>query len=737
MNSYESFAKWVAYIGLGLLLLTPLIVTQSMYFPFITGKNFFFRIITEIVFVAWVSLAVLDASFRPRKSIVLYAFGAFVGIATLAGILGVNPYQSFWSNFERMEGTITYLHLFALFLTAAHILKSKTDWLRFAYVSIGVATFIALFTLAEGFDVMKGYGTENRPFATFGNFIYLAVYLMTHMFVVGGLLASEWKNQLKRWTLITLELVLLGAFLLPASRGAFVGLLAGVGTMTMLVLIFSKQKILRYGALAAVIAGIALLTGIKAYPQSAVVRSVPLFNRVAGTSFTDIQNQPRIKIWGMAIEAARERPVLGWGPDTFIVPFAKYYNPTLYGNEPWFDRTHNVFLEWLVDAGILGFIAFLSIHVAALYTLWRLWKKRVISSAVALAFAGGYGAYLMQNFFVFDSITTYLTLAFALAFLHTFSVEHGSKNIKPAEPAIASMVPAGALVSVVLLVLFLNVRPIQAATGTIDVLQFFQQQKTLEEIATRMNEVLALNTFGSRELRERFGIIAMELSLRSSERNDVTNKLLAEAVAKMEEQVAAEPQVLKNRLLLGRLLAIQDSRGAAGDRADELYKAAITEAPGYIQNYLSYAELQLAREKNVEALALVTTAYDISGRMRSLMAPIVNVLLQAQDTQSAQLFLETYIAEHGITKLNNEEIDSFMQRVMRIPEPNKRLLFMQFITKYTVSPDGTAYMNLVLAQTSLDLGNKQAAIEFAKKAKQMNPEFTQTVDEWLKSIGAQ
>lgn len=252
-----------------------------------------------------------------------------------------------------------------------------------------------------------------------------------------------------------------------------------------------------------------------------------------------------------------------------------------------------------------------------------------------------------------------------------------------------------------------------------------------------MNEVLALNTFGSRELRERFGIIAMELSLRSSERNDVTNKLLAEAVAKMEEQVAAEPQVLKNRLLLGRLLAIQDSRGAAGDRADELYKAAITEAPGYIQNYLSYAELQLAREKKVEALALVTTAYDISGRMRSLMAPIVNVLLQAQDTQSAQLFLETYIAEHGITKLNNEEIDSFMQRVMRIPEPNKRLLFMQFITKYTVSPDGTAYMNLVLAQTSLDLGNKQAAIEFAKKAKQMNPEFTQTVDEWLKSIGAQ
>lgn len=737
MNSYESFARWVAYIGLGLLLLTPLIVSQSMYFPFITGKNFFFRIITEIVFVAWVSLAVLDASFRPKKSIVLYALGAFVGIATLAGIFGVNPYHSFWSNFERMEGTITYLHLFALFLAAGHILKNKTDWLRFSYVSVGVATFIALFTLAEGFDVIKGYGTEDRPFATFGNFIYLAVYLMTHMFVVGGLLANEWKSQLKRWTLIALEVVLFGAFLLPASRGAFVGLLAGIGTMTLLVLMFSKQKVLRYGALVALIVGIALLVGIKTYPQSSFVRSVPLFSRVAGTSFTDIQNQPRIKIWGMAIEAAKERPVLGWGPDTFIVPFAKYYNPTLYGNEPWFDRTHNVFLEWLVDAGVLGFLAFLSIHAAALYTLFRLWRTKVITDAVALAFAGGYGAYLAQNFFVFDSITTYLTLVLALAFLHTLAVEHHKKKAQSVEPSVAAMVPAGALVAVVLLVLFLNVRPIQAATGTIDVLQLFQQQKSLEDVTKRMDEVLALKTFGSRELRERFGIIAMELSLRSAERSDVTNKLLTTAITKMEEQVAAEPQVLKNRLLLGRLYAIQDSRGSAGDKADQLYRDAISESPGYIQTYLSYAELQLARGKNADALTLVTTAYNTSGRKSALMVPIVNVYLQSQNPKAAQEFLEGYIRDNSIDKLGNEEIDAFMQRAMRVTDPNNRLKFVQFLTPYTMSPGGTAYMNIVLAQTSLELGNKQAAIAFAKKAKSIDASYTQTIDEWLKAIGAQ
>ncbi len=737
MNSYESFVRWIAYIGLGLLLLTPLIVSQSMYFPFITGKNFFFRIVTEIVFVAWVSLAVLDASFRPRKSVVLYAFGGFVGIATLAGILGVNPYQSFWSNFERMEGTITYLHLFALFLAAAHILKNKMDWLRFSYVSIGVATFVALFTLGEGFDVIKGYGTEDRPFATFGNFIYLAVYLMTHMFVVGGLLASEWKNPLKRWTLIAVELVLLGAFLLPASRGAFLGLLAGVGTMTVLILIFSKQRTFKYGAAAIVMAGLCLLGGIKMYPNSFIVKQVPLFSRFSEIFSTDIKNQPRIKIWGMAIEAARERPVLGWGPDTFIVPFAKYYNPSLFGNEPWFDRTHNVFLEWLVDAGILGFIAFLSIHAAALYTLFRLWKSRTLHSVIALAFAGGYGAYLAQNFFVFDTITTYLTLVFALAFLHTVSVEHGAKNTKPVDPAFAAMVPAGALVAIVLLVSFLNVRPIQAATGAIDVLQSFQKQTSFEEIAQRTDEILALRTLGSREIRERIGIVSMDYALKATQPNDNTSKLLSFAIAKMEEQVADEPEVLKNKLLLARLLAIQDARGPSGVRSEKLYEEALSEAPGYVQNYISFAELRMVQGKFPEALQLVNTAYQISGEKRSLLIVIVNVYLQGGDIVGAQKILTEKIASGAITILADEEINSMLQRVMGINDTAKRLDIIKFLEMHTANKDGTAELHIAFAQTYADLGNKTEAIKHAERAVQMDPKYTSAVDAWLKTMGGQ
>lgn len=42
-----------------------------MLFPYITGKNFGFRILVEIAAAAWVMLMILDKGFRPKKSILL------------------------------------------------------------------------------------------------------------------------------------------------------------------------------------------------------------------------------------------------------------------------------------------------------------------------------------------------------------------------------------------------------------------------------------------------------------------------------------------------------------------------------------------------------------------------------------------------------------------------------------------------------------------------------------------
>src|SRR5260221_14030643 len=96
--------RYITLVGIFIIPFIPLIVANSLFFPFITGKNFTFRIVVEIVFAAWLLLALTNKAYRPRRSWMLYLLTAFVVIMALADAQGIYPYKSFWSNYERMEG---------------------------------------------------------------------------------------------------------------------------------------------------------------------------------------------------------------------------------------------------------------------------------------------------------------------------------------------------------------------------------------------------------------------------------------------------------------------------------------------------------------------------------------------------------------------------------------------------------------------------------------------------------
>src|SRR3989344_6956530 len=96
--------------------LIPLVWSNELFFPFISARGFFFRIVVEIVFAVWVILALKDNHFRPKGSLVLWTLVIFTGVIFLSYIFGISPYKSLWSNFERMEGFITLAHLFLYFL---------------------------------------------------------------------------------------------------------------------------------------------------------------------------------------------------------------------------------------------------------------------------------------------------------------------------------------------------------------------------------------------------------------------------------------------------------------------------------------------------------------------------------------------------------------------------------------------------------------------------------------------
>ena len=182
-----------------------------------------------------------------------------------------------------------------------------------------------------------------------------------------------------------------------------------------------------------------LVIGSLVYFKNApFIKSLP-GSRIFDISFQTENFQNRMVIWQIAIDGFKERPLLGWGPENFSYTFDKHYNPKHYsiiaGFGAWYDRAHNIFLDYLNQAGILGLLSFLGIF-AAFY--WCFFKKTLIAANIntnsrekekkqspitnyqslitnALIFSLPV-AYLVQGIVLFDILPTYINLFLFLAF---------------------------------------------------------------------------------------------------------------------------------------------------------------------------------------------------------------------------------------------------------------------------------------------------------------------------------
>ena len=76
--------------GVYAVLFLSLVVLSQFFFPFVTSKAFLFQIIIEIIFALYLVLAIQNASFRPKKSLLFLAVGAYFGAIFLSTLFGVD-----------------------------------------------------------------------------------------------------------------------------------------------------------------------------------------------------------------------------------------------------------------------------------------------------------------------------------------------------------------------------------------------------------------------------------------------------------------------------------------------------------------------------------------------------------------------------------------------------------------------------------------------------------------------
>lgn len=226
--------------------------------------------------------------------------------------------------------------------------------------------FFGAEALATWVDPTSNLSGATRVYSYLRNPNLLAAYLMPAVAFSAGAI-FVWPRWLPKLLAAVALLANTACLVLTFSRGGWIGFL-GLGFVMLVLLVYWWSELLPplWRRLALPL----LLGAIAAVVVFAVVFVAPVRERVT-TIFAgrqDSSNNFRINVWEAVVEMIQARPVTGIGPGNEA--FNKIY--------PLFQRprytalsAYSIFLETLVEGGLIGFTAFLWLLLTAFYQGWR------------------------------------------------------------------------------------------------------------------------------------------------------------------------------------------------------------------------------------------------------------------------------------------------------------------------------------------------------------------------------
>ncbi|MCR4322555.1 MAG: O-antigen ligase family protein [Candidatus Azambacteria bacterium] len=757
----ESTIVSIIKAGVYAVLFLPLIVIPLFLFPFATSRGFLFQILVEIIVALYLVLALKNSAYRPKKTALLLALSFYFLVLLLSTLFGLDPYRSFFGNFERMWGLFSLAHFFLFFVVLAGMFKTKEEWARLIKLALMVAALSVAFGIVQFVGSLLMSGSAPRIMSTVGNPAFFASYLFFACFFAFLFWLS---NRLQgsmgyshRFLYATLSLAALFAILATATRGAAVGLAAAFFAGAVLLAVFSKKRVLKIGAISFIalsLLGAVLLASqgslfektqritqeqfydIGRFDAPAVAgKSGSFISRIANISLYDVTVQTRLIAWKSALGGVKESSLLGVGPDNFILAFNKQFDPAFYSyerSEVWFDHAHNIYIDMLVTHGWAGLFAYLLLFATTFYTIISLYKKGKLSAAHAFVFALFFIAYAAQNVFLFDSFSAFLMFIVALAYLNSFSQEQDVPAVR-GEPVNVSFF-AVPLIGVLVLSYFFTARPAaeayyisKAESGRYDIHQTMEYYR----------KALAYHTYGDNEARSRMALAVAKhvQGIEVKELPSSVDAYLDEAIAALKEGIDSTNQyLLLYRLQLSDLYNLKLSRtGMASPEIEEIIRNSIAISPGRMEFEFALAQTEFLKKNYEKSIEILTTAseknpdhpvppwkiaqaYHFMGIDEKGIPYLERALYLGQGIRTAKevLWAEKYYVQQ--------------QNLVKIIYIDQRML------QAGVDDTEAVRLHMNMAVVYAKLGNKERAIEHAQAIAKLDPTQKPAVDNFINSL---
>ena len=291
----DKYIPGIIFFGLSLILFMPLVVSPETVFPYVVGKSLWFKGIIYFISGLYLILLTSNKSYLPDKNFLVLIFSIFVLIQALAGLAGSSPVNSFWSNWERMEGVTDYFHWLLLIIVSSSVLRKEKSWIKLLKINVFAGFTVSFLGLLEFFDLVipilfgldifpsvvnpeQSYTLGERVESTIGNPAYLASYLSIISFISIGLIVREFQmsfnssirktyldfdfnSKLFVWISITGLVVSIWTILNSGSRGSFVGIFIGL-VFAFSIILYKRKDLKKYLYVSLGLIGTLLITFI-------------------------------------------------------------------------------------------------------------------------------------------------------------------------------------------------------------------------------------------------------------------------------------------------------------------------------------------------------------------------------------------------------------------------------------------------------------------------------------------
>lgn len=605
----------VTFFGIYAGLLMPLVFIPVVIFPFVFSKLIFFQIVIGLTFPAYLILAWMEPSVRPRRHVFLGAILFYFLTIGLSVLFGVDPMRSWWGNQERMNGLFTLLHFLGWFLMTTSLVKTWVQWRRLLNFQLGLSVLMACVSILQiPFPKLLLFPVGERIGGLLDNPIYMASYQIFNIFFALWLLVKSPANKTKAVYAGVIGLQLI-AFFLTQSRGGLVGLAAGLFVVGLVAALTLKDRQIKRRVMAAVAAVFVLYGLLFAFRNTEVIQNSP-FQRV--TSGLTTISEPRLIAWRIAWEGFKERPLTGWGFDSYHILFNLKYNPASlrYSQyETWFDRSHNTVMDVLSMTGIVGFIGFTGLYLALFWSLYRAYRAGRLDAISFSLLVGLPVAYFVQNVFVFDHPAAFSMsyLLFALVVgvssqgFHvpgTEVTEDGAPVYPKGREFPLALFLLAQLVAIGIVWRF-SVLPFKASQMTIQANNAFQLRPARYDVALELFK--AANAIPTPYLDEQAFLMARNLteavqdpSFKASPKRD---ELVALAKRIIQDELVRHPRSTNMLFLVGRFYQeLSTIYPADAQAAKELYDRALETSPRRQQLFFALADFHYRLNKPEEAM---------------------------------------------------------------------------------------------------------------------------------------